>query len=108
MKKEGIALSVQAVMSLEAFANPEAITFFSADQKAKATKVNSGAAQMFEWAIKHDLIMVTGGDMFGVADGPRQADNMIKLADIGMSSYKIMKAGTSDAAKIIPSLSICT
>ncbi|MEJ2178716.1 MAG: amidohydrolase family protein, partial [Gammaproteobacteria bacterium] len=63
MKNEGIALSVQSVIAFEAF-DPELveqITFFSADQKAKAVKVNSGAKQMLDWAIKHDLLMVTGG-----------------------------------------------
>ncbi|WDZ75023.1 amidohydrolase family protein [Vibrio harveyi] len=64
MKEKGVALSAQAVMSLEAFAEPEKITFFSPDQKAKATKVNEGAKQMFEWARKYDLLIVTGGDMF--------------------------------------------
>ena len=39
MKEEEVALSAQAVMSLVAFANPESITFFSADQKAKASAV---------------------------------------------------------------------
>ena len=38
MKREDVALSLQAVMSLDAFANPEEITFFSPDQKAKATQ----------------------------------------------------------------------
>lgn len=33
MAEEGVALSAQAVMSLEAFAAPEAITFFSADHE---------------------------------------------------------------------------
>lgn len=101
MKKEGIALSCQSIISLETFANPDQITFFSADQKAKGKRVNSGAAQMFEWAVKHDLLMVTGGDMFGVADGPRQAENMIKMKDVGVSGYQIMKMGTSSAAEVI-------
>lgn len=56
---------------------------------------------MFEWAVKHDLLMVTGGDMFGVADGPRQAANMTKMKDVGVTPYKIMKMGTSDAATVI-------
>jgi len=101
MKEEGIALSCQSIISLVTFANPEQITFFSPDQQAKGKKVNAGAAQMFEWAMKHDLIMVTGGDMFGVADGPRQAENMIKMKDVGCSPLKILKMGTSDAAKVI-------
>tara|TARA_R110000850_G_scaffold64247_3_gene144428 strand:- start:475 stop:1878 length:1404 start_codon:yes stop_codon:yes gene_type:complete len=101
MKKEGIALSCQSIISLVTFANPEQITFFSADQQTKAKKVNTGASQMFEWAVKHDIMMVTGGDMFGVADGPRQAVNMTKMVDVGLSPFKILKMGTSDAAKVI-------
>jgi imidazolonepropionase-like amidohydrolase len=101
MKKEGVALSAQSVISLVTFANPDQITFFSHDQKAKGKKVNSGAAQMFEWARKHKLLMVTGGDMFGVTDGPRQAENMIKLKDVGFSPLEILKMGTSNAAEVL-------
>ena len=101
MKKEGVALSCQSIISLETFANPEQITFFSADQKAKGKKVNEGASQMFEWAVKHDLLMVLGGDMFGVADGPRQAVNMTTMLKMGLSPVKILKMGTSDAATVI-------
>ena len=101
MKKEGVALSAQAVMSLEAFADPDAITFFSPDQKAKAKKVNSGAIQMFKWALKHDLLIVTGGDMFGPAYNTRQADNMVWMQKVGATPYQIMKMGTSNAAEVL-------
>ena len=101
MKEEGVALSAQSIISLVTFANPEQITFFSPDQQAKGKKVNAGAAQMFEWARKHELLMVTGGDMFGVADGPRQAENMIKLKDVGFTPVEILKMGTSNAAHVL-------
>jgi imidazolonepropionase-like amidohydrolase len=104
MKEEGVALSAQAVMSLEAFANPEAITFFSADQKQKASQVYQGALQMFAWAIEHDVLMVTGGDMFSVAYGPRQADNLRILAnhpDLRMSPVQVLRTATSSAARVL-------
>ena len=101
MKKEGVALSSQSIISLVTFANPEQITFFSADQKAKGKRVNQGAAQMFEWAREHELLMITGGDMFGVADGPRQAVNMTKMKDVGFSPVEILKMGTSNAAEVL-------
>lgn len=101
MKKEGVALSCQSIISLVTFANPEQITFFSPDQQAKGKRVNQGASQMFEWAVEHDLLMVLGGDMFGVADGPRQAVNMTKMIDVGLPPVKILKMGTSDAAEVI-------
>jgi imidazolonepropionase-like amidohydrolase len=101
MKKEGVALSAQAVMSLEAFAEPESITFFSPDQKMKASQVNAGAKQMFGWARKHDVLIVTGGDMFGPAYNNRQADNMVWMQTVGFSPYEILKMGTSNAAEVL-------
>jgi imidazolonepropionase-like amidohydrolase len=101
MKKEGVALSAQAVMSLEAFGDPDSITFFSADQKAKAKKVNAGANQMFKWALKHDVLIVTGGDMFGPAYNNRQADNMVWMSKVGAKPLQIMKMGTSSAAEVL-------
>ncbi|MCP4401797.1 MAG: amidohydrolase family protein [bacterium] len=101
MKAEGIALSSQSIISLVTFANPEQITFFSPDQQAKGKRINQGAAQMFEWARQYELIMVTGGDMFGVADGPRQAVNMTKMKDVGFSPVEILKMGTSNAAEVL-------
>ncbi|MDO6477994.1 amidohydrolase family protein [Shimia thalassica] len=101
MKEEGVALSVQAVMSLQAFGNPEAITFFSADQKNKAAQVNSGAQQMMEWAVKHDVLMVTGGDMFG-PDVVRQADNIIWFNDkVANDPLLSLKTATSNAAEVL-------
>jgi imidazolonepropionase-like amidohydrolase len=101
MKKEGIALSVQGFISMIAFANPEDITFFSADQKAKGKLVNTGATQMLKWARKHELLMATGGDMFGPAYNGSQALNMTILTTIGFTPYEIMKMGTSNAAEIL-------
>lgn len=101
MKDEGVALSVQAVMSLEAFGDPESITFFNADQKAKAAQVNAGAQQMMEWAVKHELLMVTGGDMFG-PDVVRQADNIIWFNDkVANDPHLSLKTATSNAAEVL-------
>ena len=101
MKQEGIALSLQAVMSIEAFGNPEAITFFTADQKRKATQVNKGARQMMEWAKKHDLLIVSGGDMFGAAYANRQADNIIMVGEVGFTPLEALKQATSNAAIVL-------
>jgi imidazolonepropionase-like amidohydrolase len=101
MKKEGVALSVQGFISMIAFANPEDIDFFSADQKAKGKQVNTGATQMLKWARKHELLMATGGDMFGPAYNGSQALNMTILTSIGFTPYEILKMGTSNAAEIL-------
>ena len=103
MKKEGVALSIQSVMSLEAFHpdNVEKISFFSPDQKAKAVMVNKGASQMLKWALKHDLIMVTGGDMFDAANVNRQIENLIQLKTVGFSNVQILRTATSTAGHVL-------
>lgn len=103
MKKEKIALSIQSVMSLEAFHpdNVAKITFFSADQKAKAVKVNAGASKMLKLALKHDLIMVTGGDMFDKANVNRQIDNILWLKKVGFSNVQALKTATSSAGHVL-------
>jgi imidazolonepropionase-like amidohydrolase len=100
MKEEGVALSAQAVMSLEAFADPDSITFFSADQKEKAKQVNAGAEQMFTWAIKHGVFIVTGGDMFG-PDLVRQADNIIWFDKIAQNPLLSLQTATSNPGKVL-------
>jgi len=100
MADEGVALSAQAVMSLQAFGDPESITFFSPDQKKKAATVNKGAEQMFKWAIKHGVLMVTGGDMFG-PDVGRQADNLIWLDKVANDPHFVLKTATSNAAEVL-------
>ncbi len=100
MKQEGVALSVQAVVALVQFGDPDSITFFSEDQKNKAKQVNSGALQMMKWAIKHELLMVTGGDMFG-PDLPNQADNVIKFQEVAENVHLVLKTATSNAAEVL-------
>ncbi|MGR8920201.1 MAG: amidohydrolase family protein [Gammaproteobacteria bacterium] len=100
MAKEGVVLSGQAQASLETFGNVEAIDFFSADQKAKGAAVNKGAEQMFKWAIKHNLKIVLGGDMFG-PDVGRQADNLIWFNKIANDTLLTLRASTSTAAEVL-------
>ena len=100
MAAEGVALSAQAVMSLEAFAEPESITFFSADQKQKASTVNKGAEQMFKWAVEHGVLVVTGGDMFG-PDVVRQAENILWFNKIADDNLLSLKTATSNAAEVL-------
>ena len=100
MKAEGVALSAQAYVSLIQFADAASITFFTPDQQAKGTAVNVGATQMFDWAVKHDLLIVTGGDMFGPDHGS-QATNVIKFNDVLQDPVKTLKTATSNAAVVL-------
>lgn len=102
MKENNVALSAQVVMSLVAFAKPEDITFFSADQKKKASQVYQGAKQMFAWAKKHDLLIVTGGDMFGPAYTSTQAANITSLVDLmDWKPVDALRTATSNAGTVL-------
>lgn len=102
MKENEVALSAQVVMSLVAFAKPENITFFSNDQKKKASQVYQGAKQMFTWARKHDLIIVTGGDMFGPAYTGSQATNITSLVDLmDWKPVDALRTATSNAGIVL-------
>jgi imidazolonepropionase-like amidohydrolase len=63
--------------------------------------VNSGAEQMLKWALKHDLIMVTGGDMFDKANVNRQIDNILWLKKVGFSNAQALKTATSSAGHVL-------
>ena len=101
MKREKIALSLQGWVALVQFGNADEITFFNPDQKAKGTAVNKGASQMIEWARKHEILIVSGGDMFGQNNVVMQAENLIILETVGFTPYEILKTATSDAAAVL-------
>ncbi|CAK9001626.1 Uncharacterized protein YJL213W [Durusdinium trenchii] len=102
MVKENVCISLQAVMSLEAFAHPEEITFFTADQKAKGKQVNTGAAHMMELVRKHRPLFVSGGDMFGAGYQERQADNIIALVTLGgFSPQDALMSATKNAGTVL-------
>ena len=101
MAKEDVALDLQAVMSIAVFAEPEKITFFTPDQKAKASQVHDGAKQVITWALKHDVLIVSGGDMFGKAFVGQQASNIQILTGLGFTPFQALRSATSDAAEVL-------
>ena len=56
---------------------------------------------MLKWALKHDLIMVTGGDMFDAANVNRQIENLIQLKPVGFSNVQILRTATSTAGHVL-------
>ena len=60
IKELGAAISLQCVMSLEAFAEPEKLTFFTKDQRKKAAMVSSGAKEMMRLVRKYKPLAVAG------------------------------------------------
>ncbi len=101
MAKEGVALSLQGFMGIQSFAKPEEITFFSKDQQAKARRVNKGGKQMIEWARKHGVLIVSGGDTFGEAFLAKNIENVIIEGELGFSPYEALKHATSNAAVVL-------
>jgi imidazolonepropionase-like amidohydrolase len=101
MAKEDIALSLQGFVGIQSFANPEEITFFTADQRAKARRVNEAGKQMIQWARKHKLLIVSGGDTFGVTLLNQNIENVIIETEFGFTPYEALLHSTSNAAKVL-------
>jgi imidazolonepropionase-like amidohydrolase len=101
MAKEGVALSLQGFMGIASFAKPEEITFFSKDQQAKARRVNKGGTQMIQWARKHDVLIISGGDTFGQAYITKNIENVIIETEFGFTPFEALQHATSNAAKVL-------
>mmetsp|Transcript_1149 Transcript_1149/g.1357 ORF Transcript_1149/g.1357 Transcript_1149/m.1357 type:complete len:447 (+) Transcript_1149:317-1657(+) len=100
--KEGAIISLQVVMSIVAFGNPEELTFFTADQKKKAAKVHEGALRLMEFVRKYRPLFVSGGDMFGSAYQHRQSDNIIAMKTLaGFSTTDALMSATGNAGKVL-------
>ncbi len=103
MADEGVSLSLQGYMSYTTFANPEDITFFTDDQKAKAQLVHEGVINLTKWAKKYGVHIVTGGDMFGTPFIDMQAENIIVEKELGFTNVEILMHSTSNAAMLLQS-----
>lgn len=101
MAEEGVALSLQGFMGIAFFAKPEEITFFSKDKQGKARRINQGGKQVVEWARKHGVLIVSGGDTFGQAFVTRNIENVIIETELGFSPYEALKHATSNAAEVL-------
>eukprot|EP00930_Biecheleria_cincta_P055318 TRINITY_DN41647_c0_g1_i1.p2 TRINITY_DN41647_c0_g1~~TRINITY_DN41647_c0_g1_i1.p2 ORF type:complete len:184 (-),score=41.44 TRINITY_DN41647_c0_g1_i1:292-843(-) len=102
LAEAGAAISLQAVMSLEAFTKPETLTFFTREQKQNAGKVASGARQMMDQVRKYRPLTVSGGDIFGASQQHCQAENIIALVTLGgFSPAEALRTATVDAAKVL-------
>jgi len=97
---ENIVLSAQVVMSVEAFAHPEEVPWFSAEQVRKALQVHKGAAQMFKWAKKHNVFTVLGGDMFA-EQTVNAKTNITSMTQFGWKPWEVMKMATSNAGEVL-------
>jgi imidazolonepropionase-like amidohydrolase len=101
MAREGVALSLQGFVGIKSFAKPEEITFFTADQRAKARRVNEAGKQMIQWARKHELLIVSGGDTFGVTLINQNIENVIVETEFGFTPHEALLHATSNAAEVL-------
>ena len=98
--KEDIVLSLQGYVAAVQFANPEVIPWFTTEQKRKATQVHEGALQMIQWAKKHNVFIVSGGDMFA-ENTPIAKKNLTIETTFGFQPWEILEHATSNAGKVL-------
>ena len=97
---ENIVLSAQVVMSIDAFAHPELVPWFTDEQIRKAKQVNAGAAQMFKWTKKHGVFTVLGGDMFA-EQTVNAKTNITAMSRFGWENWEVLQMATSNAGKVL-------
>jgi imidazolonepropionase-like amidohydrolase len=97
---ENIVLSLQTFMSVIGFATPEDVPWFTAEQRRKALQVNAGAIQMIKWAKKHNVFIVSGGDMFAENTAIAKK-NITEEAQFGWEPWEILQHATYNAGKVL-------
>ena len=97
---ENIVLSLQGYVSAVQFAHPEVIPWFTAEQKRKATQVHQGALQMIKWAKKHNVFIISGGDMFAENTAIAK-QNLTIEATFGFEPWEILQHATYNAGKVL-------
>ncbi|MCA0933898.1 amidohydrolase family protein [Lutimonas saemankumensis] len=100
MADEGIWLSLQGYVSTVQFAAAAQVPWFSPEQVRKATQVNEGAVQMIEWARKHKLKIISGGDMFA-ENTPIAIKNLTIEKTLGFENWEIMQHATYNAGQVL-------
>lgn len=97
---ENIVLSLQGYVSAVQFAHPEVVPWFTPEQIRKATQVHQGALQMMKWARKHNVFMVSGGDMFA-ENTPIAKKNLTIEKTFGFENWEIMQHATKNAGIVL-------
>jgi imidazolonepropionase-like amidohydrolase len=97
---ENIVLSLQGYVAAVQFANASVVPWFTAEQVRKATQVHEGALQMIKWAKKHNVFIVSGGDMFA-ENTPIAKQNITIEKTFGFENWEIMQHSTYNAGKVL-------
>jgi imidazolonepropionase-like amidohydrolase len=56
---------------------------------------------MIQWARKHDLLIVSGGDTFGVDLLNKNIENVLIETSFGFTPYEALSHATSNAAEVL-------
>jgi imidazolonepropionase-like amidohydrolase len=101
MAKENIILSLQGYMAGVAFAHPEAVPWFTAEQVRKAKAVHLGTIQMVKWARKHNLFIISGSDMFAEQWPITKKNITIEVELFEFTPVEALRHATGNAGKVL-------
>jgi len=107
MAKEGIVWSLQGFMGYGSFSDPSKVpAFFTEDQKKKAAQLFKGFPQVAEWARKHGVLIVSGGDTFGADFVKRNIENVIVEPELGFSNLEALQHHSANAGKVLKEMGL--
>jgi imidazolonepropionase-like amidohydrolase len=101
MAREDIVLSLQGYMAGVAFAHPEEIPWYTAEQIRKAKQVHKGTIQMVKWARKHKLFIVSGSDMFAEQWPIAKKNITIEVELFEFTPYEALLHATGNAGVVL-------
>jgi imidazolonepropionase-like amidohydrolase len=101
MAREDIVLSLQGYMAGVAFAHPEDIPWYTAEQIRKAKQVHKGTIQMVKWARKHKLFIISGSDMFAEQWPIAKKNITIEVEMFEFTPYEALLHATGNAGVVL-------
>jgi imidazolonepropionase-like amidohydrolase len=102
MSEEGVVWSIQGLMGYKIFSDPRNIpSFFTEDQKLKASLLPEGFVKVAEWARKYDVFMISGGDTFGKKFVDMNIENIVVEVELGFTPREALIHATSNPGKLL-------
>uniref|UniRef100_A0A0G4HYL4 Amidohydrolase-related domain-containing protein n=1 Tax=Chromera velia CCMP2878 TaxID=1169474 RepID=A0A0G4HYL4_9ALVE len=101
LARENIIFSLQGYMAGVAFAHPEKVPWYTAEQIRKAKDVHTGTMQVVEWVKKHKVFTVSGSDMFAEQWPILKKNITIEVSLFGFSPEEALEHCTGNASEVL-------
>ena len=100
MVKEGAYISLQSYAGYALLAEPEKISFYTADHVRKGKRIHKGVDQMMRYVKKYGVKAIAGTDMYGKSMIPDVTEDLLVRLR-WFTPLEILKQNTSTAGELL-------